>query len=148
MLRVSLVETVSCPFVVKIFGMDLDTYRFSSLMDSAPGGNEMAEGVFEFTDQNFETDVIDSDTPTLVDFWAEWCAPCKMIAPTVEALAQEYAGKVRIGKLNIDENPSVPTKFGIRGIPTLMLFKGGEIVEQVVGVKSKADLKAAIDRAL
>ena len=148
MLRVSLVETVSCPFVVKIFGMDLDTYRFSSLMDSVPGGNEMAEGVFEFTDQNFETDVIDSDTPTLVDFWAEWCAPCKMIAPTVEALAQEYAGKVRIGKLNIDENPSVPTKFGIRGIPTLMLFKGGEIVEQVVGVKSKADLKAAIDRAL
>ena len=148
MLRVSLVETVPCPFVVKIFGMDLDTYRFSSLMDSAPGGNEMAEGVFEFTDQNFETDVIDSDTPTLVDFWAEWCAPCKMIAPTVEALAQEYAGKVRIGKLNIDENPSVPTKFGIRGIPTLMLFKGGEIVEQVVGVKSKADLKAAIDRAL
>ncbi len=108
----------------------------------------MAEGVFEFTDQNFETDVIDSDTPTLVDFWAEWCAPCKMIAPTVEALAQEYAGKVRIGKLNIDENPSVPTKFGIRGIPTLMLFKGGEVVEQVVGVKSKADLKAAIDRAL
>ena len=128
--------------------MDSDSYRFSSLMDSAPGGNEMAEGVFEFTDQNFETDVIDSDTPTLVDFWAEWCAPCKMIAPTVEALAQEYAGKVRIGKLNIDENPSVPTKFGIRGIPTLMLFKGGEVVEQVVGVKSKADLKAAIDRAL
>jgi len=128
--------------------MDLHTYRFSSLMDFAPGGNEMAEGVFEFTDQNFETDVIGSDTPTLVDFWAEWCAPCKMIAPTVEALAQEYAGKVRIGKLNIDENPSIPTKFGIRGIPTLMLFKGGEMVEQVVGVKSKADLKATIDRAL
>ena len=108
----------------------------------------MAEGVHEFTDQNFDTDVIGSDLPTLVDFWAEWCAPCKMIAPTVEALAQEYAGKVRIGKLNIDENPSVPTKFGIRGIPTLMLFQGGEVVEQVVGVKSKADLKATIDRAL
>ena len=108
----------------------------------------MADGVFEFTDQNFETDVISSDTLTLVDFWAEWCAPCKMIAPTVEALAQEYEGKVRIGKLNIDENPSVPSRFGIRGIPTLMLFKGGEVVEQVVGVKSKADLKTVIDRVL
>lgn len=102
----------------------------------------------EFTDRNFDADVIGSDTPVLVDFWAEWCAPCKMIAPTVEALAKEYEGKVRIGKLNIDENPSVPSKFGIRGIPTLMLFKGGEVAEQIVGVKPKADLKAAIDRAL
>ncbi len=108
----------------------------------------MAEGVLEFTDRNFDADVIGSDTPVLVDFWAEWCAPCKMIAPTVEALAKEYEGKVRIGKLNIDENPSVPSKFGIRGIPTLMLFKGGEVAEQIVGVKPKADLKAAIDRAL
>lgn len=114
----------------------------------APGGDKMAEGVLEFTDQNFDADVIGSDTPVLVDFWAEWCAPCKMIAPTVEALAREYEGQVRIGKLNIDENPSVPSKFGIRGIPTLMLFKGGEVAEQIVGVKPKADLKAAIDRAL
>lgn len=102
----------------------------------------------EFTDQNFDADVIGSDTPVLVDFWAEWCAPCKMIAPTVEALAREYEGQVRIGKLNIDENPSVPSRFGIRGIPTLMLFKKGEVAEQIVGVKPKADLKAAIDRAL
>ena len=108
----------------------------------------MAEGVLEFTDQNFQADVIDSDAPVLVDFWAEWCAPCKMIAPAVEALASEYEGRVRIGKLNIDENPSTPSKFGIRGIPTLMLFKGGEVAEQIVGVKPKADLKAAIDRAL
>ena len=108
----------------------------------------MAEGVLEFTDQNFDADVIGSDTPVLVDFWAEWCAPCKMIAPTVEALAREYEGQVRIGKLNIDENPSVPSRFGIRGIPTLMLFKKGEVAEQIVGVKPKADLKAAIDRAL
>ena len=108
----------------------------------------MAEGVLEFTDQNFDADVIGSDTPVLVDFWAEWCAPCKMIAPTVEALAKEYEGQVRIGKLNIDENPSVPSRFGIRGIPTLMLFKKGEVAEQIVGVKPKADLKAAIDRAL
>ncbi len=108
----------------------------------------MAEGVLEFTDQNFQADVIDSDAPVLVDFWAEWCAPCKMIAPAVEALASEYEGRVRIGKLNIDDNPSTPSKFGIRGIPTLMLFKGGEVAEQIVGVKPKADLKAAIDRAL
>ena len=108
----------------------------------------MAEGVLEFTDQNFQADVIDSDAPVLVDFWAEWCVPCKMIAPAVEALASEYEGRVRIGKLNIDDNPSTPSKFGIRGIPTLMLFKGGEVAEQIVGVKPKADLKAAIDRAL
>ncbi len=108
----------------------------------------MAEGVLEFTDQNFQADVIDSAAPVLVDFWAEWCAPCKMIAPAVEALASEYEGRVRIGKLNIDDNPSTPSKFGIRGIPTLMLFKGGEVAEQIVGVKPKADLKAAIDRAL
>lgn len=108
----------------------------------------MAEGVLEFTDQNFQADVIGSDAPVLVDFWAEWCAPCKMIAPAVEALAREYEGRVRIGKLNIDENPSTPSKFGIRGIPTLMLFKEGEVAEQIVGVKPKADLKAAIDRVL
>ena len=102
----------------------------------------------DFTDQNFEAEVLESDMPTLVDFWAEWCAPCKMIAPTVEALADEYAGKLRVGKLNIDENPSTPTRFGIRGIPTLIIFKGGEAVEQVVGVRSKADLKAAIEKTL
>ncbi len=84
----------------------------------------------------------------MVDFWAEWCGPCKMIAPIMEALAEEYTGKVRVGKLNIDENPSTPTKFGIRGIPTLLFFKGGSLVEQIVGVKSKADLKAVIDRSL
>ncbi|MFP6867849.1 MAG: thioredoxin [Nitrospinota bacterium] len=108
----------------------------------------MAGSLMDFTDQNFESEVLESDMPTLVDFWAEWCAPCKMIAPTVEALADEYAGKLRVGKLNIDENPSTPTKFGIRGIPTLIIFKGGEAVEQVVGVRSKADLKAAIEKSL
>ncbi|HBK81010.1 MAG TPA: thioredoxin [Nitrospinae bacterium] len=108
----------------------------------------MAGSLMDFTDQNFESEVLESDMPTLVDFWAEWCAPCKMIAPTVEALADEYAGKLRVGKLNIDENPSTPTKFGIRGIPTLIIFKGGEAVEQVVGVRSKADLKVAIEKSL
>ena len=108
----------------------------------------MAGSLMDFTDQNFESEVLESDMPTLVDFWAAWCAPCKMIAPTVEALADEYAGKLRVGKLNIDENPSTPTKFGIRGIPTLIIFKGGEAVEQVVGVRSKADLKVAIEKSL
>jgi len=108
----------------------------------------MAGKVLEFSDQSFESDVLGSDVPTLVDFWAEWCAPCKMIAPTVEALASEYEGKLRVGKVNIDDNPATPTKYGIRGIPTLILFKGGKPVEQIVGVRSKADLKAAIDRSL
>ena len=108
----------------------------------------MAGNMMEFTDQNFESEVLGADKPTLVDFWAEWCGPCKQIAPTVEALADEFEGKLRVGKLNIDENPSTPTKFGIRGIPTLIIFKGGEPVEQVVGVRSKADLKAAIEKSL
>ena len=108
----------------------------------------MAGNMIDFTDQNFESEVLESDTPTMVDFWAEWCAPCKMIAPTVEELAAEYEGKIRIGKLNIDENPSTPIKFGIRGIPTLIIFKGGQPVEQIVGVKSKADLKTAIEKAI
>ena len=85
----------------------------------------MAENMMDFTDQNFDSEVLSADKPTLVDFWAEWCAPCKMIAPTVKALADEYSGQLRVGKLNIDENPSTPTKFGIRGIPTLIIFKGG-----------------------
>ncbi|MBT5947616.1 MAG: thioredoxin, partial [Nitrospinaceae bacterium] len=96
----------------------------------------MAGNMLDFTDQNFDADVLGSDLPTLVDFWAEWCAPCKMIAPTVESLADEFDGKLKVGKLNIDENPSTPTKFGIRGIPTLIIFKGGEVVEQIVGVRS------------
>ena len=108
----------------------------------------MAGNMLEFSDQNFDSEVVGSDTLTVVDFWAEWCGPCKMIAPIMEALAEEYTGKIRVGKLNIDENPSTPTKFGIRGIPTLLFFKGGSLVEQIVGVKSKADLKAVIDRSL
>ena len=108
----------------------------------------MVANILDFTDQNFDSDVLGSDLPTLVDFWAEWCAPCKMIAPTVESLADEFDGKLKVGKMNIDENPSTPTKFGIRGIPTLIIFKGGEVVEQIVGVRSKSDLKAAIEKFL
>ncbi len=109
---------------------------------------ETKESVTLVTEANFEAEVLGSEVPMLVDFWAEWCGPCKAIAPTVNALADEYAGKLRVGKLNVDDNPSAPAKFGIRGIPALLLFKGGQVVEQVVGVRPKADLKAVIDRAL
>ncbi len=109
---------------------------------------ETKESVTLVTDANFEAEVLGSEVPTLIDFWAEWCGPCKAIAPTVEALADEYAGKLRVGKLNVDENPSAPAKFGIRGIPALLLFKGGQVVEQIVGVRPKSDIKTVIDRAL
>ena len=104
------------------------------------------ENVQTFTDNNFEADVLKSGAPVLVDFWAEWCGPCKRLAPTVDALASEYAGKVTVGKLNVDENPSVSFKYQVRGIPTLLLFKGGQVVESVVGLAQKEDLKKVIDK--
>ena len=99
-----------------------------------------------FTDSNFEDTVIKSTGPVLVDFWAEWCGPCKRLGPTVDALATEYAGKVTIGKLNIDDNPTTPEKFQIRGIPTLLIFKGGQVVESLVGLAHKDDIKEKIDK--
>ena len=96
----------------------------------------------------FEQSVIQSDKPVLVDFWAEWCQPCKMLAPTVEELAGEYEDKILVGKLNVDDNPSIATQFGIRGIPTLLFFKGGKVVQQMVGVKSKAEIKKVIEKDL
>jgi thioredoxin 1 len=104
------------------------------------------ENVQTFTDSNFEESVLKSTGPVMVDFWAEWCGPCKRLGPTVDALATEYIGKMTIGKLNIDENPTTPEKFQIRGIPTLLIFKGGQVVESVVGLAAKDDLKKAIDR--
>jgi len=94
----------------------------------------------EFTDTNFDTEVLQSSTPVLVDFWAKWCGPCKVIAPTVEALAEEYAGKVKVGKVDVDENINTPSRYGIRGIPTLLLFKGGKVVDQRVGTVGKGEL--------
>jgi thioredoxin 1 len=98
------------------------------------------------TDGNFDQSVIKSAQPVLVDFWAEWCGPCRRLAPTVDELATDYDGRVTVGKLNVDDNPNVASRFSIRGIPTLLLFKGGEIVEQVVGLADKASLKKLLDK--
>jgi thioredoxin 1 len=105
-----------------------------------------AENVQTFTDSNFDQTVLQNGQPVLVDFWAEWCGPCKRLGPTIDQLASEYAGKVTIGKLNVDENPNTAIKFQIRGIPAVMLFKGGQIVESVVGLAPKEDFKRAIDK--
>ncbi len=100
------------------------------------------------TDENFESEVLNSSEPVLVDYWAEWCGPCKMIAPILDEIAEEYAGKIRVAKLNIDDNPQTPPKYGIRGIPTLMLFKGGNVEATKVGALSKSQLTAFIDSNL
>ena len=105
-----------------------------------------AENVQTFTDTNFDQSVLQNGQPVLVDFWAEWCGPCKRLGPTIDQLASEYAGKVTIGKLNVDENPNTAIKFQIRGIPAVLLFKGGEIVESVIGLAPKDDFKKAIDK--
>lgn len=104
--------------------------------------------LLQVTDANFEEEVLKSDIPVLIDFWAPWCGPCRMIAPIVEELAVEYEGKIKVAKMNVDENQSTPTQYGIRGIPTVILFKGGQVAEQVVGAVAKGKLSGMIDAQL
>jgi len=100
------------------------------------------------TDDNFKKEVLEAEQPTLVDFWASWCGPCKMIAPIFEELSNQYAGKVKFAKVNVDENPKTPANYGVRGIPTLILFKGGAAVEQVVGAVPKSQLENMVKKGL
>ncbi|BDW10871.1 thioredoxin [Polynucleobacter sp. SHI8] len=108
----------------------------------------MSEAIKHITDSSFETDVVQAGKPVLLDFWAEWCGPCKMIAPILEEVAKEYGDKIQIAKINVDENQEIPAKFGIRGIPTLILFKNGEIAAQKVGALAKSQLTAFLDSHL
>jgi len=104
------------------------------------------QNTLTFTDAAFDQDVLRSEVPVLVDFWAEWCGPCKMIAPVLDELADEYQGKVKIGKVNVDEHQDLAAQFRVSAIPTLLLIKNGQVAEQMVGAKSKRDLKASLDR--
>ncbi|MGH9463338.1 MAG: thioredoxin [Vicinamibacteria bacterium] len=108
----------------------------------------MNDKVAAFTDSTWERDVLKSDKPVVIDFWAEWCAPCRMMAPTIDALASEYEGKAKVGKLNVDENALVSERYQIRGIPTVLIIKNGQVAEQVVGVTSKDNLSKLIDKHL
>lgn len=104
--------------------------------------------IVTLTDTNFDTEVTKASQPVLVDFWAEWCGPCKMVAPILDELATEYGGKIKIGKVNIDDHQALATQYGIRAIPTLLIFKNGQVIDQVVGLRSKKDFKGKLDRAL
>src|SRR5271168_4841538 len=105
-----------------------------------------ANGIMEVTDSNFDQDVLKSDTPVLVDFWATWCGPCRALAPIVDELAKDFQGRLKIGKMDVDRNGATPMRYKVTGIPTLLVFKGGQVVEQLVGYRSKDDISKALDR--
>ena len=111
-------------------------------------GELMSENIHEFTDQSFDTDVVQADLPVLIDFWADWCGPCKAIAPTIEEIAGDYAGKVKVGKLNVDQNQNTAMQYGVRSIPTLLIMKSGEVVSQIVGAVPKENITKALDEIL
>ena len=104
--------------------------------------------VQQISDESFEREVLKADLPVLIDFWAPWCGPCKAIAPVVEELAKEYAGKLKVVKMNVDDNPQTPSKYGVRGIPNLILFKGGQVKDQIVGAVPKAQLVKAVTQVV
>jgi thioredoxin 1 len=110
----------------------------------------MAEGVnlFTVTDESFQKEVLEAEQPTFVDFWASWCGPCKMLGPIFEELSGEYSGKVKFAKVNVDENPKIPANYGVRGVPTLIMFKGGKVVDQVVGALPKSQLENILKKVL
>jgi thioredoxin 1 len=127
----------------------LSGISFPKAINELKGELQMSsENILAFTDANFDREVLQSDIPVLVDFWATWCAPCKAIAPLIDTVADEYAGKVKVGKVNVDENQATPGKFGVRGIPTIILFKGGAVLDQIVGAVPKSQIDALIAKAL
>ena len=108
----------------------------------------MSENIHEFTDQSFDTDVVQADLALLIDIWAVWCGPCKAIAPTIEEIADDYTGKVKVGKLNVDQNQNTAMQYGVRSIPTLLIMKSGEVVSQIVGAVPKENITKALDEIL
>jgi thioredoxin 1 len=107
-----------------------------------------SEEILTITQANFQKEVLESPIPVLVDFWAVWCGPCKMIGPVLDEIAPDYKGRARIGKVNVDQEQSLATQFGVTSIPTLFIFKGGQVIEQMVGLRSKRDLRASLDKAV
>jgi thioredoxin 1 len=122
--------------------------NFSIFKQIKKNKQNIMSNTLEFTDSNFEDEVEKSDTPVLVDFWAEWCGPCRMVGPVVDEIAGEYEGKAKVGKVNVDHNPEVSVKYGIRSIPALMIFKNGEVVDTIIGAVPKTHIKKQLDAQL
>lgn len=123
-------------------------HKLRPVPERITGGTKLSDKIVYVTDDTFDSEILGADGPVLVDYWADWCGPCKMIAPILDEIADEYDGRLKVAKINIDENPNTPPKYGIRGIPTLMLFKGGNVEATKVGAVSKSQLTAFIDSNL